>query len=208
MNNAPTAQVGAEFGKPDNQHQSTDHTPQNNHISADTQLREHQATQGLNGLVMETTLLRGMLSYPARKVITVTDNMAEEDLYDAHHRVIYRVVAKQAKSLLAAGEGDVCVDPVVVQLELQNTGKLSHGVTASVLIEAVTGNPPALVDLHTLATGCKVRRLRRECTVVGRSLIATGAEGSINELIKAITDAHRLGGLAERAGLETIHHGF
>lgn len=150
---------------------------------------------------LEAALLRGLLAYPAARVLEVADTLAQQDFPDdAHRRVMYAVYAC-AQALDAAGESDRAVSPEAVQVMLQGTGDLAHGVTSSVLLEVTTGNPPAWHDVQLLAAALRTHRLRRAVSDYGHSLVAA-AGGSTPELTGVLQQLSRLIPLAQRAGLE------
>lgn len=150
---------------------------------------------------LEVALLRGMLTYPAAQVLEVSAGLWQQDFPDdAHRRVMHAVVAC-ARALDAAGESGRPVSPEAVQVMLQDSGELSHGVTASVLLEVTTGTPPAWHDVQQLAAALRMSHLRRTVSDHGHSLIAA-ATGSADALSAALEGLSQLQPLALRAGLE------
>lgn len=150
---------------------------------------------------LETALLRGMLSYPAARVLEVSAGLWQQDFPDDAHRRVMRTVVSCARELVEAGEGDRAVSPEAVQVKLQASGEFSHGVTASVLLEVTTGTPPAWHDVQQLAAALRMCHLRRTVSDHGHSLIAAAA-GSAPELAGALHQLRELQPLAQRAGLE------
>lgn len=150
---------------------------------------------------LESALLRGLLVYPAARVLEVADTLAQQDLPDDAHRRVMHAICSCARALEDAGEGDRPVSPESVQVMLQSSGELSHGVTASVLLEVTTGHPPAWHDVQLLAAALRTHRLRRAVSDYGHSLI-TAAGASNPELAGALQQLPQLISLAERAGLE------
>ncbi|WP_197429531.1 MULTISPECIES: DnaB-like helicase N-terminal domain-containing protein [Corynebacterium] len=152
---------------------------------------------------VELALLAGLMMLPARRVLEIAARVDERDFYDGHHRTIYAHICAAAHEMESRSEADAIVHPTVVQLRLQGTGELSHGNTASALIQATTGAhvPPSWSGVLELADGLKVQRLRRAMRTAGAGLVES-AEGSADDMARALHDAGFLPSLALRAGLE------
>lgn len=152
---------------------------------------------------LEIALLSGLMTCPARRVLEIAARIDERDFYDGHHRTIYSHICAAAHEMESRGEADAIVHPTVVQLRLQGTGELSHGNTASALIQATTGAhvPPSWSGVLELADGLKVQRLRRAMRTAGAGLVES-AEGSADDMARALHNAGFLPSLALRAGLE------
>lgn len=150
---------------------------------------------------MEVALLRGLFCHPAASVVDTVDMLEPKDVLVDAHRWILRAVTEAARALVEAGEGDRKICPEVVATTLQDTGELSHGNTASALLETVTGHPPAWHDVQKLAASLRMNRLRRDVEDAGHSLV-TAATGSVEVLVSTLNRLTCLKTVARRAGLE------
>ena len=164
-------------------------------------LASHNDTALLDVREVEEALLRGMLFYPADRLRGIADSLESKDFPDASHRRILQVIHQAVHALEDAGEGGRTVCPSLIKEALLNAGDLEHQVTAHVLLEVVTGNPPAWHDFKKLADTLRVQRLRRLARDVGAELIAV-SDHSVADLTAVLRRVDQLEHAARRAGLE------
>lgn len=142
---------------------------------------------------LETTLLHGLFSCPARFVCEIVDALERMDFADDDHYEICALIAANAREVVRQAPGD-CLNPVVVQAQLRDAGRLTESMSHKVIAVASTGRPPvSRVEIGEIVKALRLERTRRAMRIA--------ADGSTAEMAKAISDAVHLVGLADRAGL-------
>lgn len=151
---------------------------------------------------LETTLLHGLFSCPARLVCEIVDALERMDFADDDHYEICALIAANAREVVRQAPGD-CLNPLVVQAQLRDAGKLTESMSHKMIAVASTGRPPvSQVEIREIVKALRLERTRRAMRIAADGLHAA-ADGSTMDMAKAISDAVHLVGLADRAGLNT-----
>lgn len=147
-------------------------------------------------------LLHAIMSYPARRVLELAEIIEPDDMPDDDSTAIFTAVLVAAHRLAGSGDTDAMMCPMVIQLDLERTGQLTHGAVAELMVEVTSAQymPAAWPDVLNLATGLKEQRLRRDMATVGHFLV-NAAGGSNEEIVLAVESLLRIPELAQRAGL-------
>lgn len=151
---------------------------------------------------LETTLLHGLFSCPARFVCEIVDALERMDFADDDHYEICTLIAANAREVARQAPEDH-LTPVRVQAQLQDAGKLTESMAHKMLAVASTGRQPvSQVEIGEIVKALRLERTRRAMRIAADGLHAA-ADGSTTWMAKAISDAVHLVGLADRAGLNT-----
>lgn len=152
---------------------------------------------------LETTLLHGLFSCPARFVCEIVDALERMDFADDDHYEICTLIAANAREVVRQAPED-CLNPVVVQAQLRDAGKFTESMSHKMLAVASTGRPPvSRAEIGEIVKALRLERTRRAMRIAADGLHAAAADGSTTWMAKAISDAVHLVGLADRAGLNT-----